>query len=123
MNQGGGDYRLAPGSPCIDAGDSTTVWLVGITLDLDGNLRFVDDPDTADTGVPDGNGAVVDMGPYEVQDPCLSDLDGDGMISIIDLLDLLAAWGPCPGCPADINGDGQVNIADLLLMLAAWGPC
>jgi hypothetical protein len=54
---------------------------------------------------------------------CLADLDGDGVVGISDLLDLLAAWGPCGECPADINGDGDVGIADLLALLAGWGPC
>ena len=40
-----------------------------------------------------------------------------------DLLALLGVWGPCPGCPEDINGDGVVNVVDLLILLSAWGPC
>jgi hypothetical protein len=30
----------------------------------------------------------------------------------------------CPAaCPADVNGDGAVDVLDLLDVLAAWGPC
>ena len=31
----------------------------------------------------------------------------------------------CEGvsCPADVNGDGVVNIDDIFEVLAAWGPC
>ncbi len=36
-----------------------------IELDLDGTPRRKDDPMIPDTGVPDGEGRVVDMGPYE----------------------------------------------------------
>lgn len=25
--------------------------------------------------------------------------------------------------PADVNGDGVVNVVDLLELLGAWGPC
>ncbi len=57
-----GNFRLAPGSPCIDAGDNTAV-PGGITTDLDGNPRFIDDPDTPDTG--NGDPPIVDMGAYE----------------------------------------------------------
>jgi hypothetical protein len=57
-----GDYRLLPGSPCIDAGDNTVVPL-GITTDLRGAPRFLDDPLTPDTGV--GAAPVVDMGAFE----------------------------------------------------------
>ena len=54
---------------------------------------------------------------------CPADLNGDGVVDVLDLLAVLAVWGPCPGCPEDINGDGVVNVLDLLEVLAAWGPC
>ena len=38
------------------------------------------------------------------------------------LLAVLAAWGST-GVPEDVNGDGVVNVLDLLEVLAAWGPC
>lgn len=44
-----GDFRLAEGSPCIDAGDDPAV--EGYDVDLDGNPRIA--------------GAAVDLGPYE----------------------------------------------------------
>ena len=60
-----GDYRLSPGSPCIDAGDNTAIPLR--TLDLDGNPRLIDDLATPDTGNPPGQKPIVDMGAYEYQ--------------------------------------------------------
>ena len=57
-----GDFHLSPGSPCIDAGDNTAV-PDGLTTDFDGNPRFVDDPDTDDTGY--GDPPIVDMGAFE----------------------------------------------------------
>ncbi|MCZ6837063.1 MAG: hypothetical protein O7G85_14900, partial [Planctomycetota bacterium] len=55
---------------------------------------------------------------------CFGDVDLSGFIDVNDLLDLLAAWGPCPGsCPADIDCDGFVNVVDLLNLLAGWGAC
>ncbi len=54
------------------------------------------------------------------------DLDGDGLVGILDLLELLGAWGPCgncllPGfCPADFDGDCSVGIEDLLILLGNW---
>ena len=54
----------------------------------------------------------------------LGDLDGDCVVGILDLLALLADWGPCPplpDCTADLNNDGTVNVFDLLLLLANWG--
>ena len=113
--------RLSPGSPCIDAGDNTAV-PADITTDLDGNPRFVDDPDTVDSGM--GDPPIVDMGAYEFQGPpCPGDLDGDGNVFVTDLLLLLMDFGSCNGSPADLDGDGCVTVADLLTLLGTWGPC
>jgi hypothetical protein len=57
-----GDYRLLSTSPCIDAGDNSAVPL-GLTTDLRGVPRFIDDPLTPDSGL--GAAPVVDMGAYE----------------------------------------------------------
>ncbi len=117
-----GDLHLMTGSPCIDAGDNGEV-PEDVTTDLDGNPRFVDDPDTEDTGL--GDPPIVDMGAYEFQTSgCPADVTGDGTVDVLDLLAVLAAWGPCePDCPEDINGDGVVDVLDMLEVLAAWGPC
>ncbi len=53
----------------------------------------------------------------------IGDIDGDGLVDVVDLLALLGAWGPCtdPGdCPADLNGDGTVDVIDLLVLLGNW---
>jgi hypothetical protein len=71
------DYRLAPASPCVDAGaadllaadlgdrdgDGDTLEL--LPLDLDGAPRRVDDPAVADTG--SGPAPALDLGAYERQ--------------------------------------------------------
>ncbi|MHC5024050.1 MAG: serine hydrolase [Planctomycetota bacterium] len=54
---------------------------------------------------------------------CSADFDGDGSVSTPDLLQLLAAWGPCVGCIEDLDNSGSVDTSDLLALLAAWGPC
>jgi hypothetical protein len=126
-----GDYRLSPGSPCIDAGDNMAVPPDELDLDddgdtgepipydLDGNPRFIDDPDTEDTGY--GEPPVVDMGAYEYQPPeCPADFDGDGDVDTADLVFLLGAWGTPDG---DVDGDGDTDTADLLALLGAWGDC
>ncbi len=56
VNARKGDFRLLPGSPCIDVGLNRHTTQ---STDLDGNLRIVD-------GSRDGE-AVVDMGAYEFQ--------------------------------------------------------
>jgi len=53
-----------------------------------------------------------------------ADLDADGVVGVLDFLDLLAAWGPCPAppqaCLADLDGDGVVGVLDFLDLLASW---
>ncbi len=75
------DVRPGRSSPCIDAGDNTaiaadTTDLDGdgdtaerVPVDLGGEPRFVDDPLTVDTGVPDPPDYLetVDIGAYEYQ--------------------------------------------------------
>lgn len=68
---------------------------------------------------PRAHGQLFDLGA-----PLPGDVDGDGVVGVVDFLALLAAWGPCPdppaACPADLDGDGHVGITDLLMLLAAW---
>ncbi len=60
--------------------------------------------------------------PHSLHDPPISgDLDGDGIVGIVDFLALLQAWGTCPGCPADLDCDGSVGITDFLALLGSWG--
>ncbi len=120
------DLRLMPGSPCIDAGDSTAV-PINVTTDLDGNERFVNAVNYADTGVPDGTGRIVDMGAYEadalIPAPCPGDANGDGVVNLDDLQVLLFNFGVAvaPFTNGDANGDGVVNLDDLQLLLFNFG--
>ena len=116
----GEDFHIASGSPCIDAGTNYGEPR-DMIVDLDGNPRFVDDPDTDDTGA--GPPPIVDMGCYEYQvsEPCPADITGDDMVDVLDLLEVLGQWGGAGS--ADITGDGVVDVLDLLEVLGAWGPC
>ena len=55
--------------------------------------------------------------------PCDGDIDNDGVVGILDMLDLLAAWGPNPGSAADLDNSGTVDVLDLLTLLGLWGAC
>ncbi len=57
---------------------------------------------------------------YELAAPS-PDFNDDGVVNARDLATLLAAWGPCDGCPEDLNQDGAVDASDLAILLAAWG--
>lgn len=54
---------------------------------------------------------------------CHGDLSGDGAVAVLDLLIIIAEWGPCEACPADLNDDGVVDVLDLLEVINVWGPC
>jgi len=117
----GGSYALAAGSPSIDAADNTAL-PEGVLQDLAGAPRYVDDPDTADTGVPggDGGGAVVDMGALEFQTgECRADFNGDGVLDTRDFIAYLGAWSAGSDA-ADWNGDGVVDTRDFVAYLNSW---
>ena len=107
-----GDLHLKAGSPCIDAGDNAAV-PAGILTDLDGLLRFIDDPATPDTGL--GTAPIVDMGAYEYVP---GDYDRDGEIDADDMAVFAACvsgpaipyTGDCAG--ADFDRDGDVDQSD-----------
>lgn len=74
------------------------------------------------------NNVMVD--PCSIPLPfCSEDVNGDGFVSILDLLDIIAQWGTCgdgafrpsADCAPLPNGDCCVNIADVLAVVAAWG--
>ncbi len=110
----GGDFRIGAGSPCIDAGDNTAV-PDGTTVDLGGDPRFVDDPDTEDTGK--GDPPIVDMGAYEFQGCTPCDANCDGSVDLADVEPfialLLSGDNPCSDCAGDTNTDGSVDLADV----------
>jgi opacity protein-like surface antigen len=80
---------------------------------LDGTLE-----DANGNGVPDCCDEGVDC------DPCLGDVNFDGIVNGADISVLLGFWG-LNGKPvaADINKDGSVDGADLAAMLGGWGEC
>ncbi|TVQ51421.1 MAG: hypothetical protein EA377_12610 [Phycisphaerales bacterium] len=81
------------------------------------------DPQTGH-GRIDAHAALLEVESRLPSDPS-ADLNGDGVVNVLDLLLLLNDWGPCPSggaeCPADLNQDGEVNVLDLLLLLNEWG--
>ncbi len=115
---GGGDYRLALNSPCLDAGNVSA--LSQDVADLDGDLQ-TDEPTPLDLQMARRVlDSTVDIGAYE---RCRYDLSGDGIVSVEDLLVLLTAWNSNPGGPPDFDGSGLVGIDDFLELLANWTGC
>ncbi len=65
-------------------------------------------------------GYTVDLDTHD----CAEDVNNDGVINVLDLIDLLLCFGlPAdPGCLAeDVNQDGVVNVLDLIDLLLAFG--
>jgi len=94
-----------------------------ITADMDEDGR----PDllTADTN--DGGYTSIHLSLVDqtgCPDPeCPSDVNGDGVTNVTDILFLIGRWGgSCPGS-ADTNGDGFLDVLDLLAIIGDWGPC
>ena len=55
---------------------------------------------------------------------CYADINGDGVVDVLDLLLVISDWGACSGsCASDIDGNGAVDVLDLLEIIANWGPC
>ena len=119
-----GDLRLTTSSSCIDAGDNAAA--LGIDTDLSGNPRFLDNPDTPDSG----NGAppVVDMGAYEFPPDCdesgvpdfeeiadglLLDCNLDTVPDSCEMANCPAGRAACPNCNANGIPD-ECDIASLL---------
>ena len=66
---------------------------------------------------------VLHVVSLEQDEPCIGDIDGNGAVTVDDLLTLLSAYGSTDGGPADLDGDGIVGVDDLLLLISAFGPC
>ena len=123
------DYTLAPGSPAIDMGDNNTLptdsmdldndadTLELLPIDLAGNPRRVDDPDTLDSG--NGTAPIVDAGAYEFQATiaqCPADFTGDGTLDIFDVFAFLNAFNTADPS-ADFTGDALFDIFDVFAFL------
>jgi hypothetical protein len=122
---GGTISRLAANSPCRDAGNNdadTDADVAGTQplpgVDLDGRLRFVDDPVAIDTG--HGSPPLVDMGAYEYQDDC----NENGLLDSVDLFagsspDCNETWVPdeCELEDNDCNENGIPDECDVAALI------
>ena len=53
--------------------------------------------------------------------PDASDVNGDGVVNILDLVKVSNAFGQRGQVPEDVNGDGVVNVQDLVWVAGAFG--
>ncbi|MHC4989905.1 MAG: right-handed parallel beta-helix repeat-containing protein, partial [Planctomycetota bacterium] len=137
VNAAVGNFALSPGSPCIDGGANWAVLPDTLDIDDDGDTgelvpldfgglsRFANVLAADDDGC--GGDVTVDIGPHEAAGPSVDgltpgDVNGDGVIDVGDLLDLILGWGPCDAqcCPADFDMNGFVDVEDLLVLILNW---
>ncbi len=55
--------------------------------------------------------------------PCVWDVNGDGVVDESDVVAVTSNLGPCDGCPEDVNGDGVVDGSDVQAVATHFGPC
>lgn len=120
------------------------VWAVGNNNTrlhtTDGGLTWQNDPVTG-IELPDFQAwhaiSVLDDGPMRVagnvgwilrngpnENDRTGDIDGDGAVDVVDLVQLVSAWGACAipaDCPADLDGSGAVDVLDLIILIGNWG--
>lgn len=114
VNQALGDFRLACGSPAVDAGDTLAVGH-GTLADLSGGARFVDDPLATNTGQLDGFRPPVDMGAFEFG---ADDCNLNGVPDATDIADGTEADCNFDGIPdlcesTDCDGNGQLDVCEI----------
>jgi len=98
--------------------DCTSIWSVPVVnLNIGGPVLAGDG-----TLIAVGNGTQVFAWRTEPAG-CAGDVDGDGTVGFDDIVEIVAAWGPCgaPACAGDLDGSGDVGLPDLLIVLAEWG--
>ena len=94
-----------------DAGDAQGI-------DLDGTIG---QSITGTISIPD---QYLTQGFQQPDDytPCPGDVNGDGLVSTVDILDVLGYYGCLADCgDYDTNGDGLVGAPDLLFILGYYG--
>ncbi len=115
-----GDYRLLPGSTCIDSGNNDELPSDSLDIDSDGNIsellpldlaqtpRRTQDLATEDTGV--GDPPLVDRGAFEYHADC----NGNQILDFLDIAD---------GYSTDLNANTVPDECETMLMLDTGGQC
>ncbi len=127
---GSGALRPQPGSPAIDMGNVNGVKPDNTDANdnnaIEQRIPWDFDPQTQRILPFEPAGCRVDIGAYEDQCVCLGDSNGDRVVSLQDLAELLACYGLSVICTdgcyiKDIDCSGTVDLQDLGYLLSNFG--
>ena len=121
------DYTGAPGSGGVTVNGNS------LALQESGSTYVLDIPSTGawlnlDVSFEDepacsfflGNAVFGPSSCYVVQG-CPTDLNGDGNITVADVLAILSEFGCSLNCSFDVDGDNAITVSDVLLILSTFG--
>ena len=68
---------------------------------------------------------TTDTGYWNLSERCVGDVNNNGVVNVVDILEMIAVWGTSSNepCSPDFDGSGFVDVGDLLICIANWGPC
>ena len=98
---------MAARDAAVGPGDEVITQING---DLDGD------------GFVNGAALTILLGAWGEVKPQI-DLDGDNVVDVTDILQVIAKYGPCSSCIEDMDDDGFVGVYEILTILDSWGPC
>lgn len=89
--------------------------------DIKPSLKNKQDQTPLDIALAAGHAAIIEMFPAIEPPRRKEDVNGDGVINILDLVAVAAKFGQKDAGNADINADGTVDIRDLVLVAGKMG--
>jgi hypothetical protein len=54
---------------------------------------------------------------------CDGDSNGDGVVDVLDIIQIIVDFNGGPGALGDVDGNGEVNTLDIIFVIGAWGAC
>jgi probable HAF family extracellular repeat protein len=109
-----------------------TLWADGVVHDLNDLVQTELDITLTQAWDVNDHGVIVGVGLFEdtlrawILTPVIAaDVTGDGVVDVLDLVEVILGWGPCPDpcpptCDADIDGNCTVDVQDLVAVILGW---